>query len=326
MPKTEPQLIIPFAKQSGMTSFTSLWQVKHALGTKKIGHTGTLDSFADGLLVLLSGKLTKLVPYITEFDKQYAVRFYFGEQTDTLDPHGTVVLRKPLPLYTDFLAAVEHFHGRIEQFPPAYSAVKVNGERLSDRVRRGETVDIKPRIITIYTIKVTDVFFDDTDTTHVRGAALQVHCSKGTYIRSLVRDIANACHSAAYVHALRRTAIGPFSLQEAVGCSVLPPLHCGESTAALEVGCSEAALTREDITAAAYTLDRRMCAALGFQTTVLRETFYTDFLNGKKIEPEWFTAQDRVSGSSPIAVLHRDVCIGLIIQQGRRFIYKTVFG
>lgn len=325
MPKHEPQLIIPFAKQSGMTSFTSLRQVKLALGTKKIGHTGTLDSFADGLLVLLSGKLTKLVPYITEFDKRYAVTFYFGEQTDTLDPEGSVVLRKPLPLYTDFQAAVKRFQGRIEQFPPAYSAIKVNGERLSDRVRRGETVAIKSRIITIHAIKITEVFFDDADKTRVRGAVMQVHCSKGTYIRSLVRDIAVSCSSAAYVYALRRTAIGPFSLQEAAGSGLLPVFHTGAAAAVgQERHCGEP-ITQEEITAAAYTLDEHTCTALGFQTTVLHEAYCADFLNGKKIQPQWFTP-NQLTGNTPIAVLHHNTCLGLIMKQGSRFIYKTVFG
>ena len=101
MPKSESQFIIPFAKPSGITSFTSLWQVKHTLGTKKVGHTGTLDSFADGLLVLLSGKLTKLVPYITDFDKTYRVLFYFGKETDTLDPEGTAIAEKPRREYAE---------------------------------------------------------------------------------------------------------------------------------------------------------------------------------------------------------------------------------
>ena len=208
MSRSDPQLIIPFAKPSGITSFTSLWQVKRALGTKKVGHTGTLDSFADGLLILLSGKLTKLVPYITDFDKTYLVRFYFGKETDTLDPEGTVIDEKPLPLYSEFVTAVERFIGSIEQLPPVYSAVKQGGERLSDKIRRGETVTVHPRTVTIYDIIIEEIFYD-TDTTHaacsaaahdktVAGAVLQVRCSKGTYIRSLVRDIAQACGSAAY--------------------------------------------------------------------------------------------------------------------------------
>ena len=253
MPTIEPQFIIPFAKPSGVTSFTSLWQVKRALGTKKVGHTGTLDSFADGLLVLLSGKLTKLVPYITDFDKTYRVLFYFGKETDTLDPEGTVIVEKPLPTYPDFIVAIQQLTGTIEQVPPVYSAVKQAGERLSDKIRRGEAVTAPPRTITIYSIDIEEVFYapeadtagssfpknwletgvkkSETDVAAVRtaqnvfgaekstasaavrmaqtvqGAILCVCCSKGTYIRSLVRDIAHRCDSAAYVYARKRRGV-----------------------------------------------------------------------------------------------------------------------
>ena len=249
MPKSEPQFIIPFAKLSGITSFTSLWQVKHALDTKKVGHTGTLDSFADGLLVLLSGKLTKLVPYITDFDKTYRVLFYFGKETDTLDPEGTIIAEKPLPVYADFIAAIRQLTGTIEQVPPVYSAVKQAGERLSDKIRRGEAVTVPPRTVTIYSIDIEEIFYapkadmadsenpwPNTGAEHleadaaalstaqeVRGAVLCVRCSKGTYIRSLVRDIAHRCGSAAFVYALRRTAVGPFTLEQAAGYAALPP-------------------------------------------------------------------------------------------------------
>ena len=237
MPKTDPHLIIPFAKPAGITSFASLGQVKRLIGTSKVGHTGTLDRFADGLLVLLSGKLTKLVPYITNFDKTYRVLFYFGKETDTLDPEGTVIAEKPLPVYVDFIAAIRQLTGTIEQVPPVYSAVKQNGERLSDKIRRGEAVTVPPRTVTIYSIDIEEIFYAsvaDTGAEHseadiaalntaqkvlgaeksetcavqkVLGAVLCVRCSKGTYIRSLVRDIAHRCGSAAYVYALRRTAV-----------------------------------------------------------------------------------------------------------------------
>ncbi|WP_230974435.1 tRNA pseudouridine(55) synthase TruB [Treponema vincentii] len=177
MPKSEPQFIIPFAKPSGITSFTSLWQVKHALGTKKVGHTGTLDSFADGLLVLLSGRLTKLVPYITDFDKTYRVLFYFGKETDTLDPEGTVIAEKPLPVYADFIAAIKQLTGTIEQVPPVYSAVKQAGERLSDRIRRGEAVTVPPRTVTVYSIDIEEVFMPRT---LIRGLKISVRIQAPT--------------------------------------------------------------------------------------------------------------------------------------------------
>ena len=346
MPKSEPQFIIPFVKLSGVTSFTSLWQVKHALGTKKVGHTGTLDSFADGLLVLLSGKLTKLVPYITDFDKTYRVLFYFGKETDTLDPEGTVISEKPLPVYADFIAASKQLTGTIEQVPPVYSAVKQAGERLSDRIRRGEAVTVPPRTVTIYSIDIEEIFYApkvDTDAEKsetgaaqkvfgtkqseigavqkVLGAVLCVRCSKGTYIRSLVRDIAHQCGSAAYVYALRRTAVGPFTLEQAAGFSALPPFG---STAADSTPVSYS-ITEEEIKQAALPLNEEIARAMHFQTAVLQEKYYSAFMNGKPISEYWFTGTQPLSNGGTIAVFYGGCCAGLITKNGNRFHYETVF-
>ena len=328
MPKSEPQFIIPFAKLSAVTSFTSLWQVKHALGTKKVGHTGTLDSFADGLLVLLSGKLTKLVPYITDFDKTYRVLFYFGKETDTLDPEGTVIAEKPLPVYVDFSAAIRQLTGTIEQVPPVYSAVKQAGERLSDKIRRGETVTVPPRTVTIYSIDIEEIFYvPDAEKSEigaaqkVLGAVLCVRCSKGTYIRSLVRDIAHRCGSAAYVYALRRTAVGPFTLEQAAGFSALPPFG---STAADSKPASYS-VTEEEIKQAALPLNEEIARAMHFQTAVLQEKYYSAFMNGKPISEYWFTGTQPLSNGGTIAVFYGGCCAGLITKNGSRFHYETVF-
>ena len=403
MPKSEPQFIIPFAKPSGITSFTSLWQVKHALGTKKVGHTGTLDSFADGLLVLLSGKLTKLVPYITDFDKTYRVLFYFGKETDTLDPEGAVIAEKPLPVYADFSAAIRQLTGTIVQAPPVYSAVKQAGERLSDKIRRGETVAVPPRTVTIYSIDIEEIFYAteadtagsenlgaDMGTEHsgdnasqrmlgsehsetdaaalstvqkvsgsekpeagaaqkVLGAVLCVHCSKGTYIRSLVRDIAHRCGSAAYVYALRRTAVGPFTLEQAAGFSALPPF----GSAAVNLADADSigtvpksvhdrragqdgacvpdskpvsySVTEEEVQRAALPLSEEIARAMHFQTAVLHEKYYPAFMNGKPISGHWFTSAQPLFDGGTIAVFYEGCCAGLITKNGNRFHYETVF-
>ena len=379
MPKSEPQFIIPFAKPSGITSFTSLWQVKHALGTKKVGHTGTLDSFADGLLVLLSGKLTKLVPYITDFDKTYRVLFYFGKETDTLDPEGAVIAKKPLPVYADFIAAIRQLTGAIEQVPPVYSAVKQAGERLSDRIRRGEAVTVPPRTVTIYSIDIEEIFYaseadmtgsekpwPDTGVEHleadtgamypgtdmsmahpeanaaalstaqkisgaekseagavqkVLGAVLCVRCSKGTYIRSLVRDIAHRSGSAAYVYALRRTAVGPFTLEQAAGFSALPPF--GSAAAGTE--SAPYSITEEEIKRAALPLNEEIARAMHFQTAALQEKYYSAFMNGKPISEYWFTGTQTLSDGGTIAVFYEKRCAGLITKNGNRFHYQIVF-
>ena len=332
MPKTEPHLIIPFAKPAGITSFASLGQVKRLLGTTKVGHTGTLDSFADGLLVLLSGKLTKLVPYITDFDKTYRVLFYFGKETDTLDPEGTVIAEKPLPVYVDFIAAIRQLTGTIEQVPPVYSAVKQAGVRLSDRVRRGEAVTVPPRTVTIYSIDIEEIFYApvaDTGAEHseagavqkVLGAVLCVRCSKGTYIRSLVRDIAHRCGSAAYVYALRRTAVGPFTLEQAAGVSALPPF----GSAAVHMESAPYLITEEEIKRAALPLSEEIARAMHFQIAVLQEKYCPAFMNGKPISGHWFTGVQPLSDGGTIAVFYEKRCAGLITKNGNRFHYETVF-
>ena len=337
MPKTEPHLIIPFAKPAGITSFASLGQVKRLLGTSKVGHTGTLDSFADGLLVLLSGKLTKLVPYITDFDKTYRVLFYFGKETDTLDPEGTVIAEKPLPVYADFIAAIRQLTGTIEQVPPVYSALKQAGERLSDKVRRGEAVTVPPRTVTIYSIDIEEIFYAsvaDTGAEHseadiaalntaqkVLGAVLRVRCSKGTYIRSLVRDIAHRCGSAAYVYALRRTAVGPFTLEQAAGGSALPPF----GSAAVHMESAPYLITEEEIKRAALSLSEEIARAMHFQTTELQEKYCPAFMNGKPISGHWFTGVQPLSDGRTIAVFYSGRCTGLITKNGNRFHYETVF-
>ena len=372
MPTSELQFIIPFEKPSGITSFTSLWQVKHALGTKKVGHTGTLDSFADGLLVLLSGKLTKLVPYITDFDKTYRVLFYFGKETDTLDPEGTVIAEKPLPVYADFIAAIRQLTGTIEQVPPVYSAVKQAGERLSDKIRRGEAVTVPPRTVTIYSIGIEEIFYaSEADTASfenpwsdtgaepleadaaalstaqkvsgaekseagaaqkVLGAVLCVRCSKGTYIRSLVRDIAHCCGSAAYVYALRRTAVGPFTLEQAAGFSALLsfgnttmyPVHT-DLTIAPDSKPVSYSVTEEEIKRAALPLNEEIARAMHFQTAALQEKYYPTFMNGKPISGRWFTGTQLLSDGGTIAVFYKGYCAGLITKRGNRFHYQMVF-
>jgi tRNA pseudouridine55 synthase len=202
--------ILLYAKPPGITSFASLYRVKKALGTKKVGHTGTLDSFAQGLLVLLAGRYTKLAPHITGCDKTYRAVIRFGAETDTLDPTGTPVERALPPTEAAFRGVVPQFTGRIRQRPPAYSALHIGGKRSSDLARAGKAVEPEPREVTVHSLEILE-FTGQTATVNVR-------CSKGTYIRSLARDMALACGSRAHLEVLVRTAVGPFTLEEA-----LPP-------------------------------------------------------------------------------------------------------
>ncbi|MEI6387514.1 MAG: tRNA pseudouridine(55) synthase TruB [Spirochaetota bacterium] len=195
------------AKPAGVTSFQALGPLKRILGTTKLGHTGTLDSFASGLLVILVGRLTRLGSFFTAMDKRYVASVRFGEETATLDPEGEVVARAPLPTLAAIEAALPAFRGPLMQAPPAYSAVHIDGERASDRARRGESLVMKERPVTIHELEL--LAYEGGD------AILSVRCSSGTYIRSLARDLAKASGSVARLDRLERTHVGPYSLEQA---------------------------------------------------------------------------------------------------------------
>ncbi len=226
MNKTKNDLIqsgiIPYAKSSGITSFSSLWNIKHALGTDKLGHTGTLDSFADGLLVVLSGYLTHLVPHITSFSKTYIASICFGRETDTLDPTGKITKTSFAPTKQQVENILPKFTGAIIQTPPIYSALHVNGKRASDLVRAGEQVKLEERQVFIYENELLD-FREASEQDSCSYAIIRVKCSKGTYIRALARDIALALGTCAHLNALRRLEIGPFKLEEAATYNLLKP-------------------------------------------------------------------------------------------------------
>lgn len=195
-------------KKSGLTSFDSLHQVKKALRTGKVGHTGTLDKFAEGLLVLVAGTYTSLVPIFNELDKVYIGTIRFGIETDTLDPEGTVISTAPVPTKEVILQVLPRFVGSHIQIPPAYSAIHIDGQRASERIRSGQAVEMKGREITIYSIEVLNVIESRV--------TIKIHCSKGTYIRALARDIGKAAGSCAYLESLKRVAVGPFDSKDAI--------------------------------------------------------------------------------------------------------------
>ena len=205
--------ILLIDKESGVTSFDALQKIRRELGAKKAGHTGTLDSFASGLLVALFGNLTRLAPHITALKKTYTARIQFGAETDTLDPLGQVIKTAPHPRQHDFFASLPRFEGAISQTPPEYSAVKIAGKRASDLARQGKAVSMAARNITVYSLCVESVAARQDGT--LESADVRVCCSAGTYIRALARDIALACGSAAHLTALRRLAVGGFSVEEA---------------------------------------------------------------------------------------------------------------
>lgn len=207
--------IILLAKKAGLTSFSSLNSVKKALNTKKVGHTGTLDSFAQGLLIVCTGRFTKLAGKITEFNKTYQAVIKFGEETDTYEYTGKITNKANLPNKSDFENAVKKFIGEIMQKPPIFSAVHINGERSSNLARKGKTAEIPARKITVFNSKILDTICNEKN--QVEYALMEFCVSKGTYIRSLAFDIGRECNSAALLAGLYRTKVGNFSVENAAG-------------------------------------------------------------------------------------------------------------
>jgi tRNA pseudouridine55 synthase len=196
-------------KPSGVSSFSALYPLKRSLETRKIGHTGTLDPFAEGLLVVLCGYATRLASFFSGLDKRYDAEFRFGVSTDTLDPEGVTMETADIPSRVSIERAICDNTGQISQIPPRFSAIKVAGKRSYAEARKGVDFELAPRSIEVFSIALLG--YTPPTTT------LSVHCSKGTYIRSLARDIGKACESAAYVARLNRTDVGPFRLDEVPG-------------------------------------------------------------------------------------------------------------
>lgn len=193
------------------TSFNMVQMLRRLINVKKVGHAGTLDPLADGMLILCAGKGTKSISQIQEMAKTYRVEITLGATTPSLDRATEVeeeaefahVTREELEKVIE-----QQFTGTIEQYPPMFSAVKVDGERLYKKARKGETVERKSRNVTVYGVEVLN--FD------LPRVELNVHCSKGTYIRTLAYDLGKALDSLGYVSQLRRTAIGNFTVGEAL--------------------------------------------------------------------------------------------------------------
>lgn len=196
-------------KKPGVTSFAALDEIKKNLGTGKAGHTGTLDKFAGGLLLVLAGKAVKLAPWFSRCDKEYEGTIHFGVETDTLDPEGVSVFRAEIPSPGSVERALPLFTGDILQAPPAYSAVHVGGRRASELARAGKAPEMKRRPVSVYRLELT--FWEPPL------AGIRVSCSSGTYIRSLARDLALAAGSRGHLAALTRTRVAGFHLSDAGG-------------------------------------------------------------------------------------------------------------
>jgi tRNA pseudouridine55 synthase len=196
--------ILLLDKPPGLSSNQALQRVKRLFDAAKAGHTGSLDPLATGLLPLCLGYTTKFSAFLLDADKRYRVRIRLGETTETADAEGEVIATAPTDGITEeqVRAVVAGFVGTIEQLPPMYSAVKHEGQRLYKLAREGKEVERTPRQIKIHAIDVVDLPLPDL--------ICDVHCSKGTYVRTLAEDIGQRLGCGAYVAGLRRTGVGPY--------------------------------------------------------------------------------------------------------------------
>ncbi|MDR3122646.1 MAG: tRNA pseudouridine(55) synthase TruB [Treponema sp.] len=208
MTPNEAAGILLLSKSPGYTSFESLNGVKKALATGKVGHTGTLDKFASGLLVVLAGWALKLSPWFDRCDKRYRGTICFGVETDTLDGEGRPVAAAEPPGREALEQALDQFRGDIMQAPPAYSAIHINGRRAHELARSGKAPEMQKRPVTIYALELCSYAPPLAD--------VNVRCSKGAYIRSLARDLALAAGSRGHLVALERRQVAGFDLADAV--------------------------------------------------------------------------------------------------------------
>ncbi len=200
-------------KPAGMTSHDVVQHVRRIYGERSIGHLGTLDPFATGLLVLLLGRATRLATFLDIEPKVYEAAIKFGTETDTDDETGTVIRTAPPPRESDVRSSLETLTGKISQVPPAYSAKSVDGTRAYDAARRGEPLDLPAAEVTVHSWDV-DGFKGET-------LSAVITCSGGTYIRALARDLGRLTSSAAHLASLRRTRVGPFDVRNASTLAML---------------------------------------------------------------------------------------------------------
>jgi len=202
--------VLTIKKESGWTSHDVVAKVRHLLGGAKVGHAGTLDPAATGVLPLLIGRGTRIAEYLVEWDKEYRAVLRLGETTDTQDATGTVLTRHATDLVTPeaIHAVVGRFRGPIEQVPPMYSAVKVGGVPLYKSARAGKTIARDARTIVIHALEVEAI--------QERDVTLRVICSKGTYVRTLCADMGEALGVGGHMLALERRRVGPLTIEQAL--------------------------------------------------------------------------------------------------------------
>ncbi|MGI9345034.1 MAG: tRNA pseudouridine(55) synthase TruB [Gammaproteobacteria bacterium] len=219
MKKKQPAVsgILLLNKSTGLTSNRALYDVKRLYSERKVGHSGSLDPIATGMLVCCLGEATKFCSWLLNADKTYQTRLILGKRTDTGDAEGTVISERPVKVTRDQLeAAVETFRGTIEQIPPMYSAIKYQGQALYKLARQGKTVERQPRTVHITDLKI--------DTFSAPALDLSISCSKGFYVRSLADDLGELLGCGAHVSQLHRVQVAPFESHQMLQVSELEAL------------------------------------------------------------------------------------------------------
>ena len=213
--------IIIINKTKGCTSHDIVYKIKKMLN-EKVGHTGTLDPMAEGVLPILIGKGTLASKYLINHDKKYIVELQLGTKTDTADGEGRIVKQQPVNkeiLTTKNIEKIlQSFVGKQEQIPPIYSAIKINGKKLYEYARKGQEIELKPRKIEIYNIKLINYSVEE------KQIKFEVFCGKGTYIRSLCEDIAIKFGTVGYMKSLKRIQVGDFKIEDSITIEELKKL------------------------------------------------------------------------------------------------------
>ncbi|MCD6322782.1 MAG: tRNA pseudouridine(55) synthase TruB [Clostridiales bacterium] len=256
--------VINLNKRKGISSFKATREVRRAVGASKAGHTGTLDPEATGVLPICLGKTTRIVDYLMKTEKEYHVKMFLGIKTDTCDLEGTVIGKKDILKldFTEIEKTINSFKGSIMQVPPIYSAIKVQGRKLYEYARKGESVDIRPRKVEIYYINNINIIKSIYLEYKVYEVNFTVGCSKGTYIRSLCRDIGESLGCYGVMAGLTRSITGKFNLENSYNIE--------EITNAVENGQIESIISKaEDL--------------LDLPIIILDDIQYDAYMNGRKV-------------------------------------------
>lgn len=270
--------IINVYKEKGYTSHDVVAKLRGILKQKKIGHTGTLDPEAEGVLPVCLGKATKVCDMLTEKDKVYEAVLLLGKTTDTQDMTGTILKEKEVSCSPQQVQEIiAGFIGTQEQIPPMYSALKINGKKLCDLARAGVEVERKPREITVFSIQIEEIALP-----RVR---MQIHCSKGTYIRTLCHDIGRKLGCGGCMESLLRTRVGGFELKDAVRLGEIEV-----RVRAFRENNPDRELTGKDLPELVRDTD---CVFQQYPSSSVKKEFSKLLYNGNPLKPEWLTDWNR---------------------------------